>query len=89
MDEMQILYEETVTSKIKYISFIGASNRRFDLAIINTEHFYGKRLVIEILSGKTVILGKEDLEDPGFLGDAFGLSEKEGNDLYEFLSIYY
>ena len=89
MDSMLILYEETETSTIKYISFIGISNRRFDLAIVNSDHFFGKRLVIDILSGKTVIIGKDDLEEPGFLEYAFGLSEEEAKDLYEYLAIYY
>lgn len=85
---MDILYEDKENVNIKYFSFIGKSNTRFDLAIINTERFFGKILVINILSGKTIILGKDDLEEPAYLEYEFNISEEEAEDLHEFLSDY-
>jgi len=83
---MDILYEDSETTKIRYISFIGSSNKRFDLAVINTDRFYGKVLVIDILGGKTVIIGRDDLAEPGYLEESFKINEEEANDLYDFLS---
>ena len=89
MNDMMILYEETETSNIKYISFIGSSNTRFDLAIIQTDRFFGKQLVILIQSGRTAIIGRDDLEDPDYLQEAFRLTEEETKDLNEYLSQYF
>lgn len=83
---MDILYEDSETTKIRYISFIGSSNTRFDLAVINTDRFYGKVLVIDILGGRTVIIGRDDLAEPGYLEESFKINEEEANDLYDFLS---
>jgi len=83
---MFILHEQEENTKINYISFIGdTSDARFDLAIIPTEHFYGKRLVFYIQSGRTAIVGLDDLEEPGFLEHAFNCTEAEANDLNEYL----
>ena len=86
---MHILYEDTETTEIKYISFIGESNAKFDLAIISTDRFYGKRIVFNIQSGKTAIIGRDDLEEPGYLEHAYQLSEDEAKDLYEYLIALY
>ncbi len=85
---MDILYEEIESTNIKYTSFISANDRRYDLAIIQTNHFYGKHLIINIQSGRTAIVGKDDLEEPGFLESAYNLSEEEAEDLYDYLSSY-
>lgn len=85
---MDILYEDVETSNIKYISFIGESSNRFDLAIIVTDRFYGKILVIDIQSGKTAIIGKDDLEEEGYLEHIFNLSKEAANDLEEYLHHY-
>lgn len=83
---MDILYEDSETTKIRYTSFIGSSNTRFDLAVINTDRFYGKVLVIDILGGRTVIIGRDDLAEPGYLEESFKINEDAANDLYDFLS---
>lgn len=83
---MDILYEDSETTKIRYTSFIGSSNTRFDLAVINTDRFYGKVLVIDILGGRTVIIGRDDLAEPGYLEESFKINDDAANDLYDFLS---
>lgn len=83
---MDILYEDAETTSVKYVAFIGDSNTRFDLALINSDRFYGKLIVINILSGITAIIGKDDLEEPGYIEDTFKLNEEAANDLIEYLS---
>jgi len=85
MSEMITLFEDEETSKIKYISFIGESNYRFDLAIIQTDRFFGKKLIINIQSGRTGIVGPDDLEEPGFLEGTYRLKEEEAQELYQYL----
>ncbi|ASS75979.1 hypothetical protein CIG75_14090 [Tumebacillus algifaecis] len=75
--------EETVT---RFVGFVG--NHRWDLAITQTQHFYGKCLVINIQSGRSAILNKEDLEEDKrhILAAQFGLTDEEETDeLAEFL----
>ncbi|TCS83110.1 DUF3055 domain-containing protein [Tepidibacillus fermentans] len=85
MSNMITLFEDEETSRIKYISFIGESNTRFDLAIVQTDRFFGKKLVIHIQSGRIGIIGQDDLEEPGFLEETYHLSEEEVKDLYQYL----
>ncbi|WP_339061203.1 DUF3055 domain-containing protein [Tepidibacillus marianensis] len=85
MSDMITLFEDEETSKIRYISFIGGANFRFDLAIIQTDRFFGKKLVISIQSGRTGIIGPDDLEEPGFLEGTFQLKEEEAQELYQYL----
>ena len=85
MSDMFFLYEDEESSRIKYISFIGESNYRFDLAIIQTDRFFGKKLIVNIQSGRTGIVGHDDLEEPGFLENTFQLNEVEAQELYQYL----
>ncbi len=86
---MHVLYEDTENTNIKYISFIGESNAKFDLAIIPTDRFYGKKIIFNIQSGKTAIIGHDDLEEPGYLEHVYQLTEEEAKDLYDYLIALY
>lgn len=75
--------EETIT---RFVGFVG--NHRWDLAITQTKHFYGKSLVTNIQSGRSAILDKEDLEEDKLhiLAAQFGLNDQEETEeLAEFL----
>ncbi|MDP5275192.1 DUF3055 domain-containing protein [Chengkuizengella axinellae] len=75
--------EETTT---RFVTFVGEESlRRFDLAITTTGRFYGKKLVTDLQSGKTAILGPDDLEEEGYLEYVYKLSEDEAKALYAFL----
>ncbi|MOA68816.1 hypothetical protein D3C78_1966280 [compost metagenome] len=52
---------------------------------MTTNRFYGKKLVTDLQSGITAIIGEEDLEEEGYLEFTFKLSEEEAGDLREFL----
>jgi hypothetical protein len=80
-----IFYDETEQTKTRYIGFFG-EHKRFDLAIIQTDRFFGKMLVIDIQSGRTAIIGPDDLEEEGYLAYAFDLNEDEEKELHSFLS---
>lgn len=84
MAERFFLYDETEETKTRYISFMG-ENQRFDLAIITTSRYYGKKLVLDMQSNRLAIIGNDDLDEPGYLEDAFNLQEEEGQDLRAFL----
>ncbi|WP_173275376.1 DUF3055 domain-containing protein [Paenibacillus sp. NEAU-GSW1] len=81
-DFMSDTTEETST---RFVTFIAPSLKRFDLAITNTNRFYGKKLITDLQSGKTAIIGPDDLEEEGYLEHTFKLEEDEANELAQFL----
>ncbi|MFC4099580.1 DUF3055 domain-containing protein [Paenibacillus xanthanilyticus] len=81
-DFMSDMTEETST---RFTTFITPSLKRFDLAVTTTNRFYGKKLVTDLQSGKTAIIGPDDLEEEGYLEYTFKLSEEEAAELSQFL----
>ena len=81
-DFMSDSTEETTT---RFTTFISPSLTRFDLAITTTNRFYGKKLVTDLQSGRTAIIGPDDLEEEGYLEHTFKLSEEEAAELAQFL----
>ncbi|MGE5702464.1 MAG: DUF3055 domain-containing protein [Clostridia bacterium] len=78
------LYDETEATSTRFVSFIGETVR-FDLMIMSTNRFYGKKVVINIQNGRSAIIGHDDLEEEGYLAYAFNLTDAEAEDLYHFL----
>lgn len=80
------MYDEQEETMTRFVGFVG--NHRWDLAITQTKHFYGKSLVINIQSGRSAILDKDDLSEDKvhLLAEQFALSdEEEVQELAEFL----
>lgn len=85
MDHDGILYDETEHTSTRYVGYAG-EHGRYDVAITSTAHFYGKRLVFVIQSGKTAIMNDDDAANTGYVMDVFGVTdEAEGTELSEFL----
>ncbi len=87
MGERFYLYDDTVEAAVRFVSFVG-ERQRFDLALIETDHFYGKWLVLDLQSNRFAILGRDDLEEPGYIEHAYQLHEQDANDLRAFLEEY-
>ena len=83
--ELDFLSDHTEDTSSRFVTFIGDSMRRFDLAILTSSRFYGKKLVTDLQSGLTAILGQDDLEEEGYLESFYKLSEEEAEDLRQFL----
>ncbi|WP_088032690.1 DUF3055 domain-containing protein [Evansella clarkii] len=84
MSERFFLYDETEETKTRYVSFMG-EHQRFDLVVITTDRYYGKKLVLDIQSSRFAILGQDDLEEPGYLEETFKMNDEEGGELRDFL----
>jgi hypothetical protein len=84
--EFDYLYDESEETTTRFVSFITPNMARFDLAITSTNRFYGKKLITDIQSGRTAIIGPDDLEAEGYLAHAFKISDEEARDLEAFLS---
>jgi hypothetical protein len=79
------LYNDLIDTKTRFVSFMGEESR-FDLAITMTDRFYGKKLVLNLQSNRFAIIGHDDLEEEGYLEQAFQLTEEEATELREFLT---
>jgi hypothetical protein len=84
MSERFFLYDDTVDTKTRFISFMG-DQQRFDLAIIRSDRYYGKHIVLDIQSNRFAIIGSDDLDEPGYLEHAYNLSEEDAEELRSFL----
>ncbi|WP_019243804.1 MULTISPECIES: DUF3055 domain-containing protein [Bacillus] len=84
MEERFYLYDYKEQTNTRFVSFVGES-QRFDLAIISSERFYGKQLVLDMQSNAFAIIGQDDLDEEGYLEHAFRLSEEQAAELKDFL----
>ena len=84
MAERFFLYDDIVETKTRFVSFMG-ENQRFDLAIIHSDRYYGKLIVLDIQGSRFAIIGSDDLKEEGYLEYAFNLSEKDAEELRSFL----
>ncbi|KMY55193.1 cytosolic protein [Bacillus sp. FJAT-27231] len=84
MTERFFLYDETEPTKTRYVSFMG-EHQRFDLALMQTDRYFGKRIVLDIQGSRFAIIGRDDLEEPGYLEHVFKLTEEEAAELRDFL----
>lgn len=83
--EFDFLYDHKEDTTTRFVCFVGQSLQRFDLAITSTNRFFGKKLVIDIQSGSTAIIGPDDLEDTGYLEHIYRLDEEQAEELRLFL----
>lgn len=79
------LSDETEQTRTRYITMVTPLLHRFDLAIIHTSRFYGKKLVMDMMRGRSAIIGPDDLEEPGYLEHTFRMDEEEAHELRMFL----
>ena len=85
LPEYDFMSDTTEETSTRFVTFIGPSLKRFDLAITATNRFYGKKLVTDLQAGKTAILGPDDLDAEGYLEHIFKLTEEEARELTQFL----
>lgn len=84
-EDLFYLYDDTETTKTRFVSFMGKTNR-FDLALTISSRFYGKVLVLNLQSNRFAIIGHDDLEEEGYLEHIYQLNEEEAEELREFLA---
>jgi len=84
VEKFDILYNDLVDTKTRFASFVGMEIR-YDLAIVMTDRFYGKKLILDMQSNRFAIIGPDDLEEEGYLEHAFQLSAEEAEELHSFL----
>lgn len=85
MSDHDLMYDETEDTFTRFVGYVGAKTR-FDLAITTTNHFFGKKLVYCLQTGRSAILTAEEAEDTEYLCTAFNLPVEEAEELTHFLS---
>ncbi|CAM4114228.1 DUF3055 domain-containing protein [Paenibacillus alkaliterrae] len=85
LPDFDFMSDTTEQTSTRFVTFIGPSLKRFDLAITSTNRFYGKKLITDLQSGKTAIIGPDDLEEEGYLEYTYKLTEEEAAELVQFL----
>lgn len=83
-EERFFLYDDKEKSETRFVSFMGEAHR-YDLAIMITDRYYGKKLVLDIQGNRFAIIGQDDLDEPGYLEHAYKLNEQEAEELRDFL----
>jgi hypothetical protein len=84
MSETMFMYDETEDTRTRFVGFIGET-KRFDLSLTTSNRFFGKTLVHDIQNGRSAIIGKDDLEEEGYLEHVYQLTEEEASELHSFL----
>lgn len=84
MEEDLYLYNELTDTKTRFVSFLGEESR-YDLAIIITDRFFGKKLVLDLQGSRFAIIGEDDLEEEGYLEHAFRISPSAAAEMKSFL----
>jgi len=85
--KFDFLSDTTEASTTRFVVFVSEKTlHRYDLAIVETDRFYGKKLVVDLQSGRTAIIGPDDLEEEGYLESVYRLSEEQADELREFLA---
>ncbi|WP_010269967.1 DUF3055 domain-containing protein [Paenibacillus senegalensis] len=78
------LYEETEKANIQFIGYASESSR-YDFAIIFTEHFFGKPIVLCMQTGRSALLCQDDLSNLEHLQRCFSIRPAEAEELSHFL----
>ena len=87
MKDFDFLSDSTEQTSTRFVTFISPNFHRFDLAILSTNRFYGKKLVSDMQSGRSGVLGPDDLEEEGVLENIFRIDEEQAADLAQFLAM--
>jgi len=80
------MYDETEAGTTRFVGFL-SDDARFDLAITNTDHFFGKHIVICLQTNRSAIINQKDATNVDYVKEAFNLqSDVEAEQMSEFLS---
>ncbi|MFC4810800.1 DUF3055 domain-containing protein [Paenibacillus sp. GCM10023250] len=87
LTDYDFMSDSTEQTSTRFVTFITPSLKRFDLAIMTTNRFYGKKLITDLQSGRTAIVGQDDLDEEGYLEYTYKLTEEEAAELRQFLEL--
>lgn len=80
---IEFLYDDTEHSQTRFISFF-TDHSRYDLALINSDRFYGKTVVLDLQSQHFALFGSDNL-NLDYIQQYFKGDDDYAQDLLEFL----
>lgn len=84
MELFDKLYDENEQVKVRFAGF-ATDDTRYDVGIVYTNMFFGKPLVICMQTGRSALLGPNDIDDLSHLQKIFRIETSEqAADLAEF-----
>lgn len=79
------LYDVSERTQVNFIGYASESSR-YDFAIIYTDSFFGKPLVVCMQTGKSALLCENDLNNLDYLRRVYSISsDEEAAELAQFL----
>lgn len=87
LKDFDFLSDSTEATSTRFVTFVTPGLRRFDLAVMTTNRFYGKKLVVDLQSGRSGVLAADDLEEEGVIASVFRIGEEEAAELSQFLAL--
>ena len=82
--ELEQMYEESETAKVRFIGFV-SDQYRYDFGVVYTNQFFGKPLVICMQTGRSTTLCAQEAKNISYIMDAFSItSESEAIHLSEY-----
>lgn len=76
MDEWFLLYDDTEQTATRFVGITG-NHARFDVIITTTAHFFGKKLVSVIQTGRTAIMNDDDAANVPYVMQAFQIDDED------------
>ncbi|MBT9253653.1 MAG: DUF3055 domain-containing protein [Brockia lithotrophica] len=60
---MDILYDREEKSRLRAFGAISEDGTRADFVVVQSELFLGKAVVVNLLTGRAAVLGRDDLQE--------------------------
>ncbi|HLR39593.1 MAG TPA: DUF3055 domain-containing protein [Jeotgalicoccus sp.] len=79
------LYDDEENGAVRFVGIAGDYGR-YDLTVVHTTKFFGKTLVLNMQNNKFSIMGPDDLEEPGYVEFALGLTGDQALEVKDFLN---
>lgn len=70
------LYDEVEQSQVRYVGFTSETTR-FDFAIVHTNMFFGKTLVVDMQMGRSALLSGDDVDNVDYVQKLFNIKDHE------------
>ena len=70
------LYDETEQSQVRFVGFTSETTR-YDFAIVYTNMFFGKALVVDMQMGRSALLSVDDIDNVDYLQRYFHIKDDE------------
>ena len=71
------LYDEHESVKVRFLGFM-THDTRYDFGVIYTNMFFGKPLIVCMQTGRSTLLGRDDVENVPYIQETFKLGSGRG-----------